>query len=207
MANRRFLHCYRPLVLRYSTVRDPAESLRAFYGEDIQLITEDADNRLKSTQRRPLTTELSVESIRRCIEDECEAQVTTYQSDYIKTRYQTPAILILCLETTRERVSLAESLQKRFRPLLGGGEIGIEGIDGKDADWIVIDLGIATVHIFDANARIEYGVDEKYAAEGKPGDAEEYIQELATSMPRKIAGDPSRPDRNVETEMKSNPFL
>lgn len=203
----RLLRSRRPLAARHSTVRDPAESLRTFYGEDIRLNREGPSHTIKHDQGEAPRTELTIESIRRCIEDDCEAQVTIYQSEYIKSRFQTPAIMILSLETTRERISLAEGLLKKFRPLLGDGEISIEGIDGKDADWIVIDLEVATVHIFDAQARLEYGVDEKYAAEGKPSDVEEHIQELAQSMPRKIAGDPSRPDSTSEAGIRTNPFL
>lgn len=77
----------------------------------------------------------------------------------------------------------------------------------KDADWIVIDLVVAMVHIFDPQARLEYDLDSKLA-EARKGEetAEEVLEGLSNSLPRKIAGDPSRPEPTRDNA-SANVFL
>lgn len=71
---------------------------------------------------------------------------------------------------------------------------------------------MATVHIFDPQARINYNLDAKFAA-GRTADAEtadEVYKTISRSLPRKIAGDPSRPDPSDEMGRErhgGNPFL
>lgn len=75
----------------------------------------------------------------------------------------------------------------------------------EQADWIVIDLSVAIVHIFSPSARRSYDLDGRLGGESvSGGDSEGYIPgesleddravlaELARSMPRKVAKHPMR---------------
>ncbi|PJF18673.1 hypothetical protein PSACC_01516 [Paramicrosporidium saccamoebae] len=169
---------------------DPAGALREFYKEEFK-----AKEMVKPMYSAEPAS-LSLQSVLDVIQSESNANVTTYANLHSSVDLQSPAQIVLQLETVRER----------FRPFLKD-RLHYEGLDSKEPDWIILDLQVARVHIFSPEARIDYGIDEKFqAAQHEAGETpEEILEKIAESMPRRIAGDPSVLYR--KNEEKKNPFL
>jgi hypothetical protein len=192
---------------------DPAGALREFYKEDLT-----AKKMAKPVYSAdPIL--LSLQSVLDVIHNESNAEITTYENLHSSVDLQTPAQIVLQLETVRERVSLGELLLKKvrllifiiiwqFRPFLKDN-IYYEGLGNAEPDWIVLDLQVARVHIFSPEARIDYGIDEKFqSSQHEAGETpEEILEKIAESVPRRIAGDPSVSFIKNRDKEKDNPFL
>lgn len=66
------------------------------------------------------------------------------------------------------------------------GNVTHEGLDTKEADWIVVDLNVALVHIFEPQARIEYAIDERLGEQTRALELtlENALLQLASATPR-----------------------
>lgn len=97
---------------------NPADSLRAFYGEEFTTPGKGKELKRLSLDATVMPTALSLVEIRRVIESECDAPVSVYV-DEGGVDSLTPANLVLQLATGRERITLAESLMRKVFLVLG----------------------------------------------------------------------------------------
>lgn len=89
-----------------------------------------------------------------------------------------------------------------------------DGLRDEVADWIVLDLKVATLHIMDPVLRsecyLEQRLKESMQSNNSIEDPQYIIEQLTKSLPRKIAGDAGRsedgPDKEAEQEATLNPF-
>lgn len=141
--------------------------------------------------------DLSIESILKFInESSASENVKLYKSDESNPN-QVPQI-VLSLPSTPARKSLLQSILKTFKPMFPKRSIPVDGEGEKTADWIVIDLKSAIVHIFDPKTRLEIDLDGKLQAETalKSEDSlPKFIEALSKSLPRSIASRPNFIDK------------
>jgi len=95
--------------------RSISSSLKSFYGEEVEEVNTARTEAALRLDRKPskpivLTTASIVDTVR----DECDAEVTIYESPNAELNGAMPSIqMVLQLGSTRERVALAQALIKR----------------------------------------------------------------------------------------------
>lgn len=97
-------------ISRDDTPIDPASALREFYKEeDLEMPTQ----RVKVEKPSVAVSTLDLESLLNVIKSECNADVSVYKEEHIGLNTQSPAQVVLQLDTVRERVSLGEVIMKK----------------------------------------------------------------------------------------------
>lgn len=182
---------------------DPKAALEDFYGEELTPTL-----RATPVPPKPLgKLKLDVDSIRHCINHYVDAPITT-----IDREGRGPQ-LIVELATNRERLTLADDVKRDFKPLRPRNSVPSEGMDSDEADWIVLDLGVAMLHIVSPEARKAYALDEVFSRK----DTLEHEQDsrklsrkilstFAKSVPRKAAGDPMRRTPSEDAMLRKSLF-
>lgn len=88
--------------------------------------------------------------------------------------------------------------------------VASEGLKSNDADWIIIDISIAQLHIVSPEARISYELDSVLGGgtNAVAGDenaiVETLLKEYRQSLPRREAGDPMRLTREEKEALKNS---
>lgn len=195
---------------------DPAGSLRFFYGEMAE--TGEAGREkaaaamtvpaLRQSSMLVQPQRLDVPSIVETLQGQCNARLSQYHGPGGVVN------IVLELESARERITLAQTLGKLFRPLLDGPQLACDGLYNRvskkrrskrssskrsspaheeqeeASDWIVLDLQAAVVHIFSPRARIVYDLDAHLGAPPPESDAEHIVTALCRMPSRRIARNP-----------------
>lgn len=182
---------------------DPKAALEEFYGEELTPT-------LRTTPAPPeplVKLKLDVASIRHCINHYVDVPITT-----IDREGRGPQ-LIIELATNRERLTVADDVKRDFKPLRPRNSVPSEGMDSDEADWIVLDLGVAMLHIVSPEARKAYALDEVFSRKDtleQEQDAHKLSRKIlstfAKSLPRKVAGDPMRRTPSEDAMLRKSLF-
>lgn len=101
-----------------------------------------------------------------------------------------PSHIVLDILHVGARRALLAALLQSYKPLVANRQIPVDGAASDEADWIIADLGIAFVHIFDPQTRAEIDFDGKLAAESltrAPTSLDGFVGGFSESLPRLIA--------------------
>lgn len=93
--------------------------------------------------------------------------------------------LLIDIEGRRARLGLVQELKKSVRTIKPTQRIIIDGVRGQENDWIVMDLGLLYIHIFDPECRKIVNLDSKLSEESNEVPDDAFLSNvLASSIPR-----------------------
>lgn len=137
---------------------------------------------------------LSVESIINFLNESCSAiDLKVYSSSSVPIPNQN-AQIVLSLPNSAVRRSLMFSILKSFKHIFPKRFIPIDGDTDKSAEWIVMNLTAATVHIMDPQYRKYVDLDGKFDDESCPrldDEVPQFLDKFAKNPPRSISRKPN----------------